>query len=757
MIFPPPDHCLALPGARGTPDTVSSPDPFTVEELLDHGLILAEDWQALPPAARAEVCQCADLGSRLALLLRHGLLTDYQVSRLRSGNPSGLILGNYRVLDRLGSGGMGVVFRAEHVRLRRRVAIKVLHPVHAENPQLVQRFHREVRAVAQLQHPNVVAAFDVGEVPSSDLHTATVHYFVMEDVPGLDLEQLVKLQGPLPVTKACDVIFQIASALGEADKHHLVHRDIKPSNIQVTPTGQAKLLDFGLARLVSHQGLTAPGVPMGTFCYMAPEQIDDASAVDIRADIYALGGTLLWGLTGQPPFSSPPADAFPGRGHRPTPAALEGDRADIPSGLRAVLKRMTAPKPEDRYQTPQEVMGALLPFLKQDLRDDVRHHEGLPEQLPAAPGVGPSGARVHQVLIADDEPDVRQLCHAVLQSATTQCDGAADGVFALEALQARRYDLLLLDLDMPRMNGRELLRRLRETPPYPHLKVILFSGRSSGDNMAELLLAGADDYLSKPFSVVQLQARVKAALRFKDLQDRSDLLNQQLLASNRKLEQGLNARDASLVHLRNSLILSLAKLVEYRDSETGQHLVRMQRYCQVLAEEAAKSSPFGQQIDAHFIEMLVACVPLHDIGKAIVPDHILLKPGKLDPTERIIVQRHTVIGRETLAGITMQHGLTPAFLQMASDIATHHHERYDGQGYPDQLAGTDIPLAARIVAIADVYDALRSRRVYKPSLSHATAVEVIVKASEGQFDPALLAAFIRCADQFDRIFRDHPD
>src|SRR5262249_849932 len=155
-------------------------------------------------------------------------------------------------------------------------------------------------------------------------------------------------------------------------------------------------------------------------------------------------------------------------------------------------------------------------------------------------------------------------------------------------------------------------------------------------------------------------ARVKAALRFKDLQDRSDLLNQHLLTSNRKLEQGLNARDASLVHLRNSLILSLAKLVEYRDSETGQHLLRMQRCCQALAEEAAKPAPVRQQVDPHFIEMLVACVPLHDIGKAIVPDHILLKPGKLDSTERIIMQRHTVIGRETLAGITMQHGLSPA-------------------------------------------------------------------------------------------------
>jgi response regulator RpfG family c-di-GMP phosphodiesterase len=330
-------------------------------------------------------------------------------------------------------------------------------------------------------------------------------------------------------------------------------------------------------------------------------------------------------------------------------------------------------------------------------------------------------------------------------------------VEALEAVRGQSCDLVLLDIDMPRMNGRETLKWLREAPPCPHLKVILFSGRESGDDMAELLLAGADDYIPKPFSVVQLQARIKAALRFKDAQDRSEMLNQRLVATNSELESSLSDRDFNLAQVRNGLVLALAKLVEYRDSETGQHLLRMQRYCECLAEEAAKAPPFDQQIDARFIALLVGCVPLHDIGKAVVPDHILLKPGKLDPTERLIVQRHTIVGREALSALTVQHGLPPAFLQMAMDIACHHHERFDGQGYPDQLAGSDIPLAARIVALADVYDALRARRVYKPSLSHATAVQVMSKVSEGQFDPGLLAAFTRCAPQFDRIFTDFPD
>jgi response regulator RpfG family c-di-GMP phosphodiesterase len=378
-------------------------------------------------------------------------------------------------------------------------------------------------------------------------------------------------------------------------------------------------------------------------------------------------------------------------------------------------------------------------------------------QLLGGKEPGHNGGRIHHVLIVDDEPDVRMICRSLLTSETLQCDEAADGVEALEVIHARRYDLVLLDIDMPKMNGRQVLHRLREDPPCPHLKIILFSGRAEGDDLAELLLAGADDFLPKPFTMVQLQARIKTALRFKDAQDRSNLLNRYLLATNRELEQGLSARSLNLTQIRNSLVLGLAKLVEYRDNETGQHLIRMQHYCTCLAEEAARLPAFEQQISAAFIEVLTGCVPLYDIGKAIVPDHILLKPGKLDTTERLIMQRHTVMGREVLGALTMQEGLPSAFLQMAIDIACHHHERYDGQGYPDQLAGTSIPLPARIVAIADVYDALRSRRAYKPSLSHATAVQVITKCSEGQFDPNLLTAFLRCAAGFEGIFRDYPD
>jgi response regulator RpfG family c-di-GMP phosphodiesterase/serine/threonine protein kinase len=746
--------CLTVPSRRSAETLVSNPAPF-LAELLKSGVVLHEDWEALPQPVRAELGRCADTKDFIGRLVRTGLITEYQASRLESGRYFGLVLGNYRVLDRLGSGGMGVVYRAEHIHLRRVVAIQVFNPMDEPHPVLLQRFHAEIRATARLQHPNVIGALDVGEAVSPDPNSPNLHYFVMEYVLGQNLDQLVRSQGPLPVAMACDVVHQMANALAEAHKHDLIHRDIKPSNIQVTPDGQAKLLDFGLARLLC-QRVTTPGVMMGSLEYMAPEQARDASAVDIRADIYALGATLFWCLGGQTPFPQQGngVDSLARRSVEPPPS-IRGLRAEVSEGLEKVLNRMLAVRPEDRFAEPAAVAEALLPYLKPTLRQ-LQETGQLPAlRRPAAPQ--PANAQRHRILVVDDDEDVREFCKFELEGEGFLCDGEADGVLALEATKAKPYDLVLLDIDMPRMNGREVLRRLRDTPPCPHLKVIMFSGRVAGDDMAELLMAGADDYISKPFSLVQLQARLKTALRLKDAQDRSDLLNHHLLATNRELDEHLSARAVNLVHTRNSLVLALSKLVEYRDSESGQHLVRMQRYCRCLAEEAARLPAFADQINANFIEMLVSCVPLHDIGKAMVPDYILLKPGKLDKDERILMQRHTAAGRETLASITHNQEASLAFWQMAIDIATHHHERYDGTGYPDGLAGSDIPLTARVVALADVYDALRSRRVYKPALSHATAFQVITKGSEGQFDPALIPVFTRCAPQLEQIFRDLPD
>jgi response regulator RpfG family c-di-GMP phosphodiesterase len=253
-----------------------------------------------------------------------------------------------------------------------------------------------------------------------------------------------------------------------------------------------------------------------------------------------------------------------------------------------------------------------------------------------------------------------------------------------------------------------------------------------------------------------LVARVQAALRLKDSQDRADLLYGRLLACNQQLEQNLTARDSDLVQVRNALVLGLADLVCHRDPEPVAHVLRLQGYCRCLAEEAARLPGLAERIDAPFIQMLECCAPLHDIGKAALPDTILGKVGPLDAEERLMMQAHTLLGAETLQKVAQRHGSAVAFLQMAIDIARHHHERYDGQGYPDRLAGNAIPLAARIVAVCDVYDALRSRRTYRPRFSHDVTLEVMLEGSSGQFDPVLLQAFQRCAPRFEQIFQETP-
>jgi response regulator RpfG family c-di-GMP phosphodiesterase len=717
--------------------------------------VSAEEYDALPAAERRAVEEAAGDAPLIEALLAARLLTEFQAERVRAGRLHGLVLGNYRLLERIGVGGMGVVYRAEHRQLRTPVAIKALPPTPDQNPRTLARFFVEARAVGRLKHPNIVAAIDAGEQPAAGPDQPAIPYFVMELVPGVDLERAAAAT-PLPVSFACHIAHQIADALIEAHRLGLIHRDIKPSNVLVTADRQAKLLDFGLARLPGEERITRTGAQLGTIGYMAPEQSRNAHAVDGRADVFGLGATLFYALTGQAPF----ADLMASFGPPPSARAL---RPDVPAGLDAVLARMMAADPGQRYATAEAAMRALLPFLPQPL-SATAPVPALTTLPPAAYGVRPAPAApsahatAHtapaRVLIVDDQVDIRRLCRVALGAEGMLCDEAGTGPDAVALAAAHSYDLVLLDVDLPGFSGEEVLRRLRQKPPTRHLKVVMFSGAASGDDLSRILLAGADDFVTKPFSVVQLRARVKTALRLKDAQDRSDVLNRELLVVNAELEQALEARDDELIRARNGLVLALAKIVEHRSTETGKHLQRLQRFCRVLAEEAATVPAFAPVIDANFIRALEDAVPLHDIGKAALPDHVLNKPGPLGSEERLIMQAHTTIGADTLREVARQHPFATGFLHVAIDIARAHHERWDGTGYPDRLAGHDIPLVARIAALADVYDALRSRRVYKPGLSHHTAVLTMTDGSAGHFDPALLDVFRRVAPQFDRIFRE---
>lgn len=262
----------------------------------------------------------------------------------------------YRVLRRLGEGGMGTVYLAEHLIMRRLVALKVIRSDLVSSPRFIERFDREVRAAAKLSDPNIVAAYDAEQVGGS-------HVLVMEYVEGIDLARLLRDHGPMPLPEACDAVRQVASGLEHAFKRGMVHRDIKPQNLMRTPDGVIKILDFGVARVKSEEGpdggSTGPDAMLGTADYMAPEQIDDPRLADIRADIYSMGCTLYALLSGRPPFAGRTVtQKFAAHG-QDSPAPL----AVVPAELNLILVRMMAKKPADRYQTPIEVVLALAPFV----------------------------------------------------------------------------------------------------------------------------------------------------------------------------------------------------------------------------------------------------------------------------------------------------------------------------------------------------------------------------------------------------------
>ncbi|MGL6074480.1 MAG: protein kinase domain-containing protein [Fimbriiglobus sp.] len=745
-----------------------------LKRLLKLAIIPADVWDTTPEAEREQLLKLQSPEELADALSAKRMLTQFQASRVRSGSVNGLILGNFRVLDKIGSGGMGVVFRAEHVKLRTPVAVKALFVDGVKNRRSIERFFLEVRAVATLKHRNIVAAVDAGEEPNAGPEGQPVPYFVMEYVPGRNLDDLVMQEGPLTVPRACQLLHQIADALTEAHRQGLVHRDIKPSNIIVTPDSTAKLLDFGVARLPTPaERLTQDGARLGTIGYMAPEQARSPRDVDARADVFGLGATLFFALTGNDPFL-PPGGAMTATA---VPTLLDF-RNDLPVGLNELVMHMMALKPEDRLDSAAEAMRELSAFQGWSPSQTPTPKKLEPKSSGMNPKLGPPPAssrmpgavnvtlplnsnekiaKTHRVLIVDDEEPVRRVCRLALQNEPTKVEEVDNGTDAVKKALDNPYDLILLDVDLPGLHGEIVLRKIRNQCTQPHVKIMMFSGRTSGDDLARLLNNGADDFLTKPFSVVQLRSRVKAMLRLKDAQDRSDMLSKQLAASNHELERALNSRDGELIQARGAMVLAMAKLVEQRSTETGQHLIRLQRYCRVLAEAASELPAFAGRLDPVFVSAVEAAAPLHDIGKVGVPDFVLNKPGQLTADEKILMQTHTTTGSDALAEVSARYPFATGFFATAIEIARSHHERWDGTGYPDRLIGDAIPLSARLIALGDVYDALRSRRVYKPAFSHAAAVEQMLERSPGHFDPSLIEAFRKVAPQFERIFREAGD
>jgi serine/threonine protein kinase len=287
-------------------------------------------------------------------MLRRNRLTKFQADLIFKGKTRRLVLGNYVIMERLGQGGMGRVFKARHRRMERLVALKVLPWKARESPDAVTRFHREVRAAARLSHPNIVTAFDADEARG-------VHFLVMEYVNGPDLLTLVKERGPLPVETAIDYILQAARGLEYAHSVKVIHLDIKPANLLLDEDGTVKILDMGLARIddTAGEALIQSGMVMGTVDYVSPERAHDPQAVDGRADIYSLGCTLFFLLTGKPPYKG---DTLKKRilAHRTEPIpSLTASGADVPQGIEAVFRKMVAKNPDDRQATMSQVIADL--------------------------------------------------------------------------------------------------------------------------------------------------------------------------------------------------------------------------------------------------------------------------------------------------------------------------------------------------------------------------------------------------------------
>lgn len=322
-----------------------------------------------------------------------------------------------------------------------------------------------------------------------------------------------------------------------------------------------------------------------------------------------------------------------------------------------------------------------------------------------------------RVLVVEDDIVSAELVANSLRQFGYEVNVVANGREALELVHTGRFRLLISDWEMPEMSGVELCRQLRARKWSSYIYVILLTSYAGVEKVVEGLSAGADDFLTKPFHPEELRVRLHVVERI----------------------LGLESRDVT--------IFALAKLAESRDEQTGTHLERMREYCRLLAEELSHAPRFHQAVDGDYTELLYATSPLHDIGKVGIPDSILLKPGKLTPEEFEVMKQHTVIGWQTLAAASRAYP-DAQFLSMARDVALTHHERFDGRGYPQGLKGEDIPICGRITALADVYDALTSKRVYKSAFSHETARAIILEGQETQFDPDVVRAFLRREEDF---------
>lgn len=356
--------------------------------------------------------------------------------------------------------------------------------------------------------------------------------------------------------------------------------------------------------------------------------------------------------------------------------------------------------------------------------------------------------KLEKILVVDDDAAMRRLFVTLLAS---QFDirEASDGEQAIEIAESWEPDLVLLDIIMPGLSGYETLQQIKSLQVHPP-QVIMVSGRSEITEQARAFECGADDYLIKPIDPAELRSRVQLHFKFRQSQAVTSALRNEVDSHHAALKRASKERMEQVVAVQDVAVRALAKVAESRDNETGQHIVRMRDYALCLAVELQSYPELQEEIDETFLADLRRSAPLHDIGKVGIPDSILLKPGKLTEDEFEVMKRHSEIGAKILGDLVIESHHA-GFLNMAARIARFHHERWDGQGYPIGLAGREIPLPARIIAVADVYDALTSERPYKRAWSPQRAKSTIESGAGTQFDPLIVAAFTNCFDDFLKI------
>jgi putative two-component system response regulator len=344
------------------------------------------------------------------------------------------------------------------------------------------------------------------------------------------------------------------------------------------------------------------------------------------------------------------------------------------------------------------------------------------------------------ILVVDDTPSNLSLISGLLRDHYT-VKAVNHGAKALKIASDDPPDLILLDILMPDMDGYEVCRRLKANPQTSRIPVIFLTSKSDVESEQLGMSLGAVDYVTRPISPPILLSRVKAHL--------VDAFNARTLAVNNEyLEYEVSKRSRELLALQDVTTLALASLAETRDADTGNHLRRTQHYVQALARELRQHPRFAEYLTESRIQALFKCAPLHDIGKVGIPDRILLKPGRFEPAEWDIMKQHPTLGHDAISKAQSNAEASSEFLDIAKEIVYAHHEKWDGSGYPNGLSGDAIPISARLMALADVYDALICRRVYKKAAPHAQAVQIITDGRGTHFDPDIVDAFATIEQDF---------